>query len=66
MSYFSSPSRLHSRLLQCNVPETPDGVDADGVAIARRGCVALVNIKAGGSVPDVSVIALTPTKPVIG
>jgi len=65
MSYFSSPSRLHSRLLKRNVPETPNGVDADGVAIARRGCVALVNIKAGGSVPDVSVIALTPTKPVI-
>ena len=66
MSYFSSPSRLHSRLLKRNVPETPNGVDAGGIAIARRGCVALVNIKAGESVPDVSDIDLTPTNPVTG
>jgi len=66
MSYFSSASRLHPRLLKRNVPETPDGVDAGGIAIARRGCVALVKIEAGESVPDVSVIAPTPTKPVRG
>ena len=54
-------------MLKRNVPEIPNGVDVGGIAIAiaRRGCVALVNIKAGESVPAVSVIALTPTKPVI-
>jgi len=66
MSYFSRASRPHPRLLKRNVPETPNGVDAGGIAIARRDCVALVNIKAGESVPAVSVIALTPTKPVRG
>jgi len=53
-------------LLKRNVRETSKSVDAVGVAAARHCCVALVNIKAGESVPDVSVIALAPAKPVRG
>jgi len=61
--YCSNPTQIKIRLFKRNVHETPNVVDARGVVNARCGYGAFVDIKAGESVPGISLIAPTPAKP---